>query len=141
MLRIASPRIAGLALAVLLSLCGLEAAAQDVTYTLVATGLDQPVDVQNARDGTNRLFVVEQWRGIRVIEGGVLKPTPFLDLSAVTDLSTRGNGVMGLAFDPAYATNHRFFVSYVRASDGALRVESYTASTADPDVADPASAV
>jgi glucose/arabinose dehydrogenase len=141
MLRIASPRIAGLALAVLLSLCGLEAAAQDVTYTLVATGLDQPVDVQNARDGTNRLFVVEQWRGIRVIEGGVLKATPFLDLSAVTDLSTRGNGVMGLAFDPAYATNHRFFVSYVRASDGALRVESYTASTADPDVADPASAV
>ncbi|HEX9091156.1 MAG TPA: hypothetical protein VF831_06685, partial [Anaerolineales bacterium] len=47
----------------------------------VITGLNNPVGLENARDGSGRLFVVEQGGLIRVFKDGALLPTPFLDLT------------------------------------------------------------
>ncbi|MGH8596078.1 MAG: PQQ-dependent sugar dehydrogenase, partial [Gammaproteobacteria bacterium] len=61
------------------------------------------------------------------------KATPFLDLG--TKISTGfEQGVLGLAFDPGYATNKRFYVNY---TDGAgnTRIERFTAT--DPELANP----
>ncbi|MCO6437908.1 MAG: PQQ-dependent sugar dehydrogenase [Phycisphaerae bacterium] len=81
----------------------------------VATGLTSPVLLTHAGDDSGRLFVVDQAGQIRVIENGVLLPTPFLDLSA--KLPTLGSffderGFLGLAFHPDYRNNGRFFVRY-----------------------------
>ncbi len=89
----------------------------------VATGLSRPVFL-TAPAGDDRLFVIEQHSAIRVIEGGVLAPTPFLDLAG--EVST-GNeqGILGMAFHPSYPTNGKFYVHYTDTA-GDTRVVEYT---------------
>ena len=103
---------------------------------LVVGGLEAPT-VLAAPAGDARLFVAEQPGRVRVVENGVLRPTPFLDLVAKVG-SGGERGLLGLAFHPRYAENGLFFVHYTdRAGD--TRVERYRVS-ADAAVADPASA-
>jgi glucose/arabinose dehydrogenase len=58
------------------------------------------------------VYVVGQGGVIRVAErNGRLQPTPFLDIS--DDVTAGGEqGLLGLAFHPAYEQNGRFFVNY-----------------------------
>lgn len=103
----------------------------------VASGLANPLFLTTP-PGDLRLFVVEQPGRIRVIESGALRPTPFLDIAARV-LSGGERGLLGLAFHPRYAENGRFYVYYTD-RDGDTRVERYTVSPSDPNVADAASA-
>ncbi len=98
----------------------------------VATGLDFPLDL-TAPANDPRLFVVEKTGRIRVIKDGAVLPAPFLDLH---DRVSGGpeQGLLGLAFDPAYATNGRFVVNYTNLN-GDTRISAFRVS-ADPDVAD-----
>ena len=83
------------------------------TLTRIAHGLDEPVYVTGAGDGSGRLFVVEQPGRIRVIKGGRLLARPFLDIrSLVTAGSERG--LLSVAFHPDFATNGVFVVDYTR---------------------------
>lgn len=103
----------------------------------VLTGLQTPVYVTNARDGSNRLFILEKAGRIRLRLPGDAAPlpTPFLDIS--TKVSTEGeSGLLGLTFHPRYKTNRRFFVSYSRQADGATIVSEFKASIDAPNVAD-----
>jgi len=106
---------------------------------IVASGLDHPVQVTDAGDGTGRLFVVEQPGWIRVINDGELLSTPFLDLTGRTSRSGE-RGLLGLAFHPDFEINGYFYVNYTRDSDGATVIERYAVSASDADVADPTSA-
>jgi glucose/arabinose dehydrogenase len=134
------PRTLALSLtALLLSFLAAEAAVAQlppaVTLRQVATGLSSPVQVTHAGDGSGRIFIVQKGGSIRILKNGSLLPTAFLSIPSL--ISTSGErGLLGLAFHPQYQTNRRFFVFYARASDGALRVSSFTASLANPDVAD-----
>src|SRR5437773_5133217 len=74
---------------------------------LVAQGLFTPTAMQFAPDG--RLFVCEQGGRLRVIENGVLLTTPFL---TVTVSSAGERGLLGVAFDPNFATNQFVYVYY-----------------------------
>ena len=68
-----------------------------------------PLDLQHPGDGTNRLFVVEQAGVIRVFENtpSVAVASTFLDIQGrITSGGERG--LLGLAFDPAFATNGFF---------------------------------
>jgi glucose/arabinose dehydrogenase len=102
----------------------------------VAMGLTAPLYV-TAPSGDPRLFIVEQPGRIRIVKNGTLLPTPFLDL---TDKVSYGGeqGLLSVAFDPQYAQNGWFYVDYTNTS-GDTRVERYTVSSGDPDVADTAS--
>jgi glucose/arabinose dehydrogenase len=101
----------------------------------VAAGLAFPVAL-TAPANDPRLFIVEKGGAIRVVREGTLLPAPFLDLSA--KVSTGGEqGLLDLAFDPAYATSGRFFVHYTDVN-GNTTVSSFHVSPADPDLADPA---
>ncbi len=92
----------------------------------------QPTTIANA--GDDRLFVVEKGGTIRVVRGGQLLATPFLDLSA--RVSTNGErGLLGLAFDPNYVDDGRFYVNYTDL-DGNTVIASYLAPPGSPDVAD-----
>lgn len=105
----------------------------------VTTGLDQPVHLTHAGDGSGRLFVVEQPGRIRIVRGGTLLPAPFLDIGPRV-LAGGEQGLLSVAFHPRYATTGRFFVNYTRRPDGASVIAEYRVSAGHPDVADPASA-
>jgi glucose/arabinose dehydrogenase len=79
--------------------------------TLVADGLWAPSAMAFAPDG--RLFVCEQVGRLRVIKNGVLLATPFVSLT-VNAVGERG--LLGVAFDPAFATNGFVYVYYTATS-------------------------
>ena len=100
----------------------------------VVTGLSNPLYVTHARDGSNRLFILEQAGRILVLQPGATTPTVFLDITANV-LSGGERGLLGLAFHPAFATNRRFFVNYTRQPDGATIIAEFQVSASDPNVA------
>src|SRR5689334_14332882 len=97
--------------------------------TTVVGGLQSPVDVTDAGDGSGRLFVVEQGGRIRIVHDGKLVDRPFLDIS--DRISSGGErGLLGLAFHPGYPNDPRFFVDYTD-RDGNTVVASYRVSAND----------
>ena len=56
-----------------------------------------------------RIFVCQQTGELRVIKNGVVLPTPFLTLPVN---SSGERGLLGVAFDPNYATNRFVYVYY-----------------------------
>jgi len=102
----------------------------------VASGLSRPVLVTNARDGSGRLFVVEQTGKVRIIAGGSLLSTPFIDLTAAVSKGGE-QGLLGLAFHPKYATNGKFYVNFTTKT-GSTAINEYRVS-ADLNVANRAS--
>jgi glucose/arabinose dehydrogenase len=120
-------RAATFAMAAVLAPLAGEAQVSIGLAPLVTTGLERPIYVTTANDGSGRLFIVEQPGRIRVLAAGVLQARPFLDLTAkVLDGGERG--LLGLAFHPRFATNRRFFVNYTREPDGATVVSEFRAS-------------
>jgi hypothetical protein len=110
----------------------------DVASELVVGGLSNPLFL-TAPAGDDRLFVVQRDGQILIVENGAALTAPFLDIGS---LVTAGGeqGLLGLAFHPAYATNGYFYVNYTDADDASTQIVRYTAS-ADPNVADEGSAL
>jgi glucose/arabinose dehydrogenase/glucan-binding YG repeat protein len=104
------------------------------------TGLSLPVHIVSAKDGTKRLFVVQQRGIIKVVQPGSNTPTDFINLSSVVSQSGNERGLLGLAFHPQYATNRRFFVYYTRAADGAIEIAEYQTFSSNPNQGDPSTA-
>jgi glucose/arabinose dehydrogenase len=110
---------------------------EPVALQLVVAGLSAPLYLTTP-EGDPRLFIVEKVGTIRIVQDGALLPQPFLDISGSVSTGNE-QGLLGLAFDPAYATNGRFVVHYTDVS-GDTRVSEFHVST-DPDLADPLSEV
>ena len=104
-----------------------------VDFERIGQGFQRPVDVA-VLPGEGRLVVVEKTGTIRFIEEG--RPgAVFLDLGGkVSDGNEQG--LLGLAFDPDFATNGAFYVNYTD-TDGNTQIVRFTASGG---AADPASA-
>jgi len=77
------------------------------TDTTVASNLNNATGMKFAPDG--RLFVTEQTGNLRVLKNGQLLPTPFVSLKVD---SAGERGLLGVAFDPAFASNHFVYVYY-----------------------------
>ena len=92
-------------LALAASTAGAATLPSGFSETLVASGLSNPTTMQFAPDG--RLFISEQGGRLRVVKGGSLLPTPFV---SVTVNSSGERGLLGIAFDPAFASNHFVYV-------------------------------
>src|SRR5262245_61140928 len=84
----------------------------------VLAGLQSPIFVTSARDGSHRLFVVEQGGVIKLLLPGATVPTVFLDITTRV-LSGGERGLLGLTFHPLFPSSRRFFVDYTRQPDGA----------------------
>jgi len=102
-----------------LAMAGPLASASAATWTVmfrpVATGFVAPTQVTSARDGSNRLFVVERRGVIKAIaDNGAGARSTFLDIRGLVDDSAGERGLLGLAFHPNFATNHTLFVYYTR---------------------------
>lgn len=99
------------------------------------SGLSSPVLITSSKDGSRRLFVVQQGGIIRVVQPGSTTPTDFMNITTRV-LSGGERGLLGLAFHPNFATNSYFFVNYTRQTDGATVVSRFTA-TNNNTVGDP----
>ena len=125
----------GACFAVFPSLAG---SALNIQLEPVITGIDSPVAITHAGDGSGRLFITLQIGKILVFDGKQLLPTPFLDIGPlITPGSERG--LLSVAFHPNYPTNGFLYVDYTDLN-GDTVIARYRVSI-DPNVVDPASAV
>jgi plastocyanin len=71
----------------------------------VASGLTAPIDLEDAADGSGRLFIVEQTGKIKILKSGTILPTPFLDVTnrlVILMPAYDERGLLGLAFHPDF---------------------------------------
>ena len=130
------------------------AAGPKIKLEKVVSGVNTPLAMVQP-PGDNRMFVIEQWGRVKIIEGGKLLPTPFLDIRSKiikqhADFDERG--LLGIALHPKFKENGKFYISYSTHLDFGPNldqmlwydhsnvVEEYTVSAADPNSADPSSA-
>ena len=94
--------------------------------------IHSPTTITYAPDGSGRLFVCDQLGKIYILQGGMLLPTPFLNIASASNavVTDRGpgpviaettgyseRGLLGLAFHPGYANAsspgyRKFYVYY-----------------------------
>lgn len=131
--------ISALACAVVASTLSAPCLAQTAidTKRIISTGLVYPTCITHAPGDSTRLFVLEKAGRIRIINlaTNTLVATSFLDIDPLVagGASTSDEqGLLGLAFDPNYATNGQFYVYYT--GTGTNNLARYTVS-ANPNVA------
>ncbi|RZK67815.1 MAG: glucose dehydrogenase, partial [Pedobacter sp.] len=114
---------------------------------LITDNLTSLTSFAEPKDQSGRLFICEQEGRIRIIKKGALLPTPFLDIKADV-LKREGSderGLLGLAFHPNYAKNHKYYIYYssripkTPGVDHHSIVKEFTASSKNPDLTDMAS--
>ena len=108
---------------------GPQSQASSITAERVATNLPQALFAAAPPGDLSRLFVVEKTGQIKVLDlatGGVLA-TPFLDVSSQI-LTDGERGLLGLAFDPDFASNGFFYVDLINTA-GDAEIRRYHVST------------
>jgi glucose/arabinose dehydrogenase len=102
-----------------------------VELVSVANGFTTPLDIEQAGDGSGRLFVVEQEGRIKIIQNGNVLGTPYLDISSSV-ASGGEEGLLGLAFHPSFSSNGCFYVNYTSTRNGKLQtfISEFRAATA-----------
>ena len=128
----------------LLTACGSEnptrnsaSALTSLKLQTVTKNLSAPILLTAPPGDADRLFVVEQGGTIKIFErtSGTELGT-FLTITGITSGGERG--LLGLAFDPQYDSNGRFYVHYTDTT-GTIIISRFLASATNPNLADPAS--
>jgi len=119
-----------------LALCAALPNAHALSTVLIGSGFSEPVALA-APPGDSRLFIVEKAGRIQVMNNGA--SSTYLDISGLVDAEGE-RGLLGLAFDPNFAGNGRFYVNYIDKTTKNTVVAAYTAPSASSNTADPASA-
>ena len=122
-------------------MCAMKATAQipTIVFQPVISGLSSPVDIVNAADGSNRIFVVQQGGTIRVYDQTLNFLGNFLTVTNI--LSGGEQGLLSLAFPPNYSSTGFFYVYYTSAPAGDVTIARYTRSATNPNQGDPGSRV
>jgi glucose/arabinose dehydrogenase len=89
------------------------------TQSPVVSGLTNPTDMEFAPDG--RLFVAEAGR-VRIAKTNGTLPT-FLDISSRID-SNGERGLLAVAFDPNFSTNHYVYLHYTQKATATTSVHN-----------------
>ncbi|MFC2055256.1 PQQ-dependent sugar dehydrogenase [Chloroflexota bacterium] len=107
---------------------------QKYTWRMVVDGLESPVALTNAADGSGRLFILEQSGTIKIFDQESLLTTPFLDIRGRVGSESSEQGLLGLAFHPQYPQNGYFFINYTDRG-GDTVIARYQVSGADKNIA------
>ena len=139
----------GLLVCVLMLVVASSAKPQTVTgldARRVASGLSQPLFVTAPPGDYDHLFIVCQTGQVQVLNLGTGAFTLFIDLTTISNPSFRGGGeqgLLGMAFDPNYATNGKFYPNFTVNSapsdtfqQGVTHVSQFTLSANLPYHAD-----
>ena len=127
-----------------------EAASVDsikVKLQLVTDVPELPVQLNMAADKSEKAFITDNRGKIWILQNDVLLPKPFFNLYEKIGKQKKASPagmVFSVAFDPLFATNHRFYVCYnapasPHSADRRLVVSQFNCDTLHPDVADLAS--
>jgi glucose/arabinose dehydrogenase len=117
--------------------CTVEANGTFELVPILSDGLSQPLFLTNA--GDDRLFVVERQGTVRLVQDGLLRNEPYLDIrDRVRSLSTE-QGLLSVAFHPNFGileneVSSRLFVNYTDLS-GDTVISSFVARHDAPDSA------
>jgi glucose/arabinose dehydrogenase len=130
---------------------GFTSAVRDLTITVtnagpdgfrvtrVGSGFAQPLYLTGVPDGSGRVFVIQQFGLIRILNPatGAVAATPFLDLTG--QLTTDGErGLLGFAPAPDFAASGTFYV-FMTGPGGQIQIRRYRTLAGNPNQADPAS--
>ena len=129
------------AMAPAVALAGIPAGLTLQRFPNDSTEFSLPIGIQAPDDGSGRVFIIERCNDIVIVKNGAVLPTPFVSIATACSSE---QGILGLAFDPDYATNGTFYVTYTAPdSDPSLGSSNdqvlarYTVSAGNPDVANP----
>lgn len=112
-------------MAVLAGVLGANAQAGEETLQLRRLGtFAKPVHMDNAPGFPRLLFVVEQAGRVRVMRAGQKLDHAFLDIRDLVQDEGFEEGLLSIAFDPAYEENRRFYVFYVN-NGGDVQVDQF----------------
>ena len=93
------------------------------SQVLVANGISNPTVMAFSPDG--RIFVAQQNGVLRIIKNNVLLGTPFISLSVN---SSGERGLIGITFDPNFASNQYVYLYYTVSSGSNNRISRFTAN-------------
>ena len=113
-------------------------AADLIEFQPVATGLDRLTTIVATPQYPDTVFVAEQPGRVRLVEHGVLRALPFLDITDRTRSTGFEQGLTGFALAPAFPANPYVYVHYIRL-DQASRVARFRLLPGPLLAADPAS--
>ncbi len=108
--------------------------AVDLNRAFSNLSFTRPVFLTHAPDASNWLYVLEQAGRILVFDNddAVLSASVLVDLrddvGGPVAYDTNEEGLLGLCFDPAFATNGFFYVHYSMANPRRSRIARYTAT-------------
>ena len=94
-----------------------------------------PTVITHAGDNSGRVFICEQPGQVWIAQSNTILPLVFLDIRGRVLSAGAEQGLLGLAFPPAYAGKGHFYVDYTRSPDGFVVISRF-GLTADPNVAD-----
>jgi glucose/arabinose dehydrogenase len=96
---------------------------------ILATGFDLPTNIEFLPDG--RMLVVELAGTIKVLPPPYTQPdpTPFLHLTNVGSAGVQ-QGIYDIVLDPAFITNHFYYIFYTLGSPNRDRLSRFTANAA-----------
>ena len=99
--------------------------------------LTQPLFALSPPGDYNRLFIVCQTGQVYILNlaTGALNNTPFLDISSRLTSTFGEQGLLGMAFDPNYSSNGKFYLNFTvpggsfTPPNGVTRVSQFSVST------------
>lgn len=118
----------------LAAICSNVFAQPRVIFRQIRGGLNNPLDVVSAGDGSKRLFIVEKGGTIRVIKNDVMLDEPFIDITGHV-VSDGERGLLSLVFHPNFKNNKTFFIYFNNVAGEVTLVRLRTRAD-NPDRAD-----
>ncbi|MDF2377110.1 MAG: PQQ-dependent sugar dehydrogenase [Verrucomicrobiales bacterium] len=102
--------------------------------------IERPISVQIPNDDTKRRFLVEQTGKVKLLpqDETSAESSVFLDLTDSIQVEKDfEEGLLGLAFHPAYGENGKFYVTFSRQGPKRLVLAEFEVSADNPNVANP----
>ena len=128
--------VLGLAAIVFIPGAGARPAEPDFLILTPVGAFAEPTFVASPPGDQDRLFVTQKAGVISLVLDGVEQATPFLDVTSLVGSGGQEQGLFSIAFPPGYATSGLFYIYYTAAGTGAMTVDEFRRSQADPNVAD-----
>jgi glucose/arabinose dehydrogenase len=111
----------------------------DYVLETYASGLSLPVFALPEPGDSGRMFVLEKYGQIRIVEDGKLIEESFLDLSDQVAADGGEQGLLSMVFHPDYSNNGYFYLLYTAAANDAAVLARFQVEPDDPSRAAPGS--